>query len=66
MNKRRSPRGQRYAFPSPFTRAKTLAMVARYAHQNGSHIRTAMEKLSQRIERTGSGDVVSSIPKKVP
>ena len=27
---------------------KTLIMVARYAHQNGEHIRTAMNKLEQR------------------
>jgi integrase len=30
---------------------KTLAMVARYAHQNGEHIRTAMDKLEARYAR---------------
>jgi integrase len=29
---------------------KTLAMVARYAHQNGAHIQTAMMKLQERMD----------------
>jgi integrase len=28
---------------------KTLAMVAKYAHQNGAHLQTAMEKLQTRL-----------------
>lgn len=32
---------------------KTLAMVARYAHQNGSHIQAAMDKLESRYTTTG-------------
>lgn len=28
---------------------KTLAMVARYSHQNGDHIQAAMEQLQERI-----------------
>ena len=28
---------------------KTLAMVEKYAHQNGSHIEAAMDKLESRI-----------------
>jgi len=28
---------------------KTLAMVARYSHQNGEHIQAAMEQLQERI-----------------
>lgn len=28
---------------------KTLAMVERYAHQNGEHIQTAMDKLETRL-----------------
>jgi integrase len=28
---------------------KTLAMVARYAHQNGAHVQTAMDKLERRL-----------------
>lgn len=32
---------------------KTLAMVARYAHQNGEHIQAAMDKLQNRILKTG-------------
>lgn len=31
---------------------KTLAMVARYAHQNGEHIRAAMDKLESRVRKT--------------
>ena len=30
---------------------KTLTMVARYAHQNGEHIRTAMDKLEGRYRK---------------
>ena len=29
---------------------KTLAMVEKYAHQNGAHIQTAMDKLESRIQ----------------
>ena len=29
---------------------KTLAMVGKYAHQNGAHIQTAMDKLESRIQ----------------
>jgi hypothetical protein len=29
--------------------AKTLTMVARYAHQSGSHIEAAMSKLQNRL-----------------
>jgi integrase len=32
---------------------KTLIMVTRYAHQNGEHVRTAMDKLENRLHRTG-------------
>lgn len=32
---------------------KTLAMVARYAHQNGEHIQVAMAKLETRIRKAG-------------
>jgi len=32
---------------------KTLAMVERYAHANGSHIRAAMEKLEERYRISG-------------
>ena len=30
---------------------KTLAMVERYAHQNGTHIQAAMDKLQARLHR---------------
>jgi integrase len=30
---------------------KTLAMVERYAHQNGAHIEAAMEKLAERYRK---------------
>jgi site-specific recombinase XerD len=29
---------------------KTLAMVEKYAHQNGAHIETAMDKLQNRLK----------------
>lgn len=32
---------------------RTLAMVERYAHANGDHIRSAMDKLDQRYRKTG-------------
>lgn len=32
---------------------KTLAMAARYSHQNGAHIRSAMERLASRLRKTG-------------
>ncbi len=44
---------------------KTLAMVARYAHQNGAHIQAAMDKLGQRVETTDAGKVVGSKVKKL-
>lgn len=41
---------------------KTLAMVARYAHQSGTHIQTAMSKLQDRLEGTEpSASVVDRI-----
>ncbi|MFQ5477608.1 MAG: tyrosine-type recombinase/integrase [Candidatus Binatia bacterium] len=33
---------------------QTLAMVERYAHANGEHIRTAMDKLDERYRQAGS------------
>jgi integrase len=40
---------------------KTPAMVHRYAHQNGAHIRQAMDKLQNRINSSkGSSDTVTS------
>jgi site-specific recombinase XerD len=30
---------------------KTLAMVERYAHQNGAHLSAAMDKLEARLKR---------------
>ena len=44
---------------------KTLAMVARYAHQNGAHIQAAMDKLGQRVEKTDAGKVVGLTVKKL-
>ncbi len=35
---------------------KTLQMVERYSHQNGSHIQTAMDKLSQRYRSTNTSN----------
>ena len=32
----------------------TLAMVERYAHQNGAHIDAAMEKLAERYRKANS------------
>ncbi len=32
---------------------KTLAMVERYAHQNGEHISLAMDKLEDRYKKAG-------------
>jgi len=32
---------------------KSLSMVERYAHQNGEHIRAAMDKLEKRIHAVG-------------
>lgn len=37
---------------------KTLAMVARYAHQNGAHIQAAMDRLQGRMTNSGSQKVV--------
>jgi site-specific recombinase XerD len=31
---------------------KTLSMVERYSHQNGAHIQTAMDKLSERYKES--------------
>lgn len=45
---------------------KTLSMVARYAHQNGAHIRSAMAKLGQRINAEGPRQEVGSAAKKLP
>lgn len=36
---------------------KTLAMVARYAHQDGEHIQTAMDKLEGRYVNTITPEV---------
>ena len=45
---------------------KTLSMVARYAHQNGSHIQAAMDKLEHRIETMGDNGEVRAKIKKLP
>ncbi len=37
---------------------KTLAMVARYAHQNGAHIQSAMNRLEARVTSNPSTNVV--------
>ena len=37
---------------------KTLAMVARYAHQSGAHIEAAMERLQGRIGAAGARRIV--------
>lgn len=37
---------------------KTLAMVARYAHQNGAHIQAAMDRLQGRMSQPDTGNVV--------
>ncbi len=42
-----------------------MAMVARYAHQNGAHIQAAMDKLGQRVETKDAGEVVGSNVKKL-
>ena len=42
---------------------KTLAMVERYSHQNGSHIQDAMDKLEGQIHSLGRGSSVSITPK---
>ena len=42
---------------------KTLTMVQRYAHANGSHIQAAMDKLQARIKAPAEG---SSAPKRPP
>ena len=36
---------------------KTLSMVARYAHQSGSHIEAAMDRLEGRVSGTSDGKV---------
>jgi len=33
---------------------KTMAMVERYAHQSGSHIAAAMDKLDERFRSSGA------------
>jgi integrase len=40
---------------------KTLAMVARYAHQNGEHIAAAMDKLEARYRSDVAGMAVTSM-----
>jgi hypothetical protein len=35
---------------------KTLAMVERYAHQNGTHIQAAMDKLENKYKRSENAD----------
>ena len=35
---------------------KTLQMVERYSHQNGSHIQAAMDKLGQRYRATNTSN----------
>ncbi|MEO5347133.1 MAG: site-specific integrase [Magnetococcus sp. YQC-9] len=35
---------------------KTLAMVERYSHQNGEHIKAAMNRLDERYRLAGEGD----------
>jgi integrase len=45
---------------------KTLAMVARYAHQNGAHIQSAMNRLSDRIGSGHSADEVTVTSEKLP
>lgn len=44
---------------------KTLAMVARYAHQSGSHIEAAMLRLEGRIGQSGAGEVAPVQSKKL-
>lgn len=39
---------------------KTLAMVARYAHQNGAHVQTAMDKLQHRLATSSLQEVSRS------
>ena len=36
---------------------KTLSMVARYAHQSGSHIEAAMDRLEGRVSRTHEDNI---------
>jgi len=45
---------------------KTLIMVERYAHQNGEHIQSAMEKLQNRLNLTHQGGRKISGEKKSP
>ncbi|WP_425442127.1 tyrosine-type recombinase/integrase [Roseovarius marisflavi] len=42
---------------------KTLSMVARYAHQSGSHIEAAMERLEGRVSGTQPANVHKLKPK---
>ena len=44
---------------------QTLAMVARYAHQNGAHIQPAMGKLGWRAETKDAGKVFGLNVKKL-
>jgi integrase len=45
---------------------KTLAMVARYAHQNGTHIQSAMTRLNDRIGTGHSADKAAITSEKLP
>lgn len=42
---------------------KTLSMVARYAHQSGSHIEAAMDRLEGRVSGVQAGNVRKMAPK---
>ncbi|MCE8525709.1 tyrosine-type recombinase/integrase [Ruegeria pomeroyi] len=42
---------------------KTLSMVARYAHQSGSHIEAAMERLEGRVSGTQENTIRKLKPK---
>lgn len=42
---------------------KTLSMVARYAHQSGSHIEAAMDRLEGRVSRTAPDNVRTMKPR---
>ncbi|MDD9715832.1 hypothetical protein PVW48_03705 [Dinoroseobacter sp. PD6] len=42
---------------------KTLSMVARYAHQNGSRIEAAMDRLEERVSGTDEDNIRRLKPK---
>ena len=44
---------------------KTMQMVARYSHQNGEHIREAMDKLAQRYQDAEPAPVNPILRKKI-